>query len=118
MRRFALPVALLIGIHCHAAEVKIEASRSSEHIGQDVLACGQVTEVKPFAEELYLNFGPRFPGEHLAEFIWRDEVPTFVAPMGSLERLEGRRLCVRGQVSTYKAHLQIHPRKPSNALVR
>ncbi len=117
LRRFALLLTLLIGIHCYAAEVKVDASRSGEYIGQNVLACGQVTQVKSFAKGVYLNYGPRFPSEHLTGVIWSDEVSNFVARLGKLERLEGRRVCVRGEVSTYKAHLQIHPRKPANVVI-
>ncbi len=117
MKSFALLLALLVGISCHAAEVKIDASRSSEHIDEHVLACGQVTQVRQFSKGVYLTFGPRFPSEHLTGVVWADEVAAFVSRLGRLERLEGRRVCVRGQVSTYKGHIQIHPRKPTNLLV-
>jgi hypothetical protein len=105
--KFLYVLMLVVSTRVIAGDLAIDAAQSGVHIGKAVVACGLVTEVKPFAKGVYLSYGPRFPKQHLTGVVWQDDVQNFVDRFGDLSRLTGRNVCLRGKVSTYKGQPQI-----------
>lgn len=114
--KFAL-LALAAVFNTQASDLKIDPANANAYVGQHVQACGQLTQVKRFAKGVYLTFGPQFPKEHLTGVIWADAVPAFTRQFADLESLQGKSICLRGKVETYKQHVQIQLATPQDVSV-
>ncbi len=105
---------LLLGASCLAvaAEPTIDSSRAAFHVGETVMVCGSITEVTDFKKGTYLNFGAKFPKQHISVTIWDDQKNNFLVRFGSLKVFENRRACARGKITEYKNRLQIIIKNP------
>lgn len=103
---------LLVSLNAYAEPQKIEPVNAKEQVGQTVVTCGVISNVKTFSKGTYLSFGPSFPKEHLTAVVWNDDLPAFFRKFGGLGGLVGREACVRGKVTTYKGHAQIELAAP------
>lgn len=95
-----------------AMEPKIESTRAAFYVGQEIMVCGPISEVKPFSKGTYLSMGPKYPQQHLTVLVWDSNQQGFNTRFGSLDAFKGRSACVRGLLETYKNTLQIKVSNP------
>ncbi len=96
-----------VSLSAYAEHQKIDPANAKEQVGQTVITCGVISNVKTFSKGTYLSFGPLFPKEHLTAVVWNQDLQAFVRKFGELGSLSDRDACVRGKVTTYKGHAQI-----------
>ena len=117
MKYFYLLV-LVASSNAYADVPKIEPVSAKEHVGQTVITCGAISNVKSFSKGTYLSFGPSFPKEHLTAVVWNDDLRAFISKFGGLEGLVGVEACIRGKVTTYKGHAQIELSAPDRLFMQ
>ncbi len=113
MKKIAL-LFLLAGASCLAiaAESTIDSSKAAFHVGETVMVCGSIKEVTDFKKGTYLNFGAKYPKQHISVTIWNDQKINFLDRFGSLQVFENRRACARGEITQHKNSLQIIIKNP------
>ncbi len=114
---YAALLAIAAVLNTQASDLKIDAAKANAYVGQYVMACGKLTQVKRFAKGIYLTFGPQFPKQDLTGVIWADAVPAFNRQFADLDSLQGKSVCLRGKVETYKQHVQIQLVTPQDVSV-
>jgi hypothetical protein len=117
LRMTTVLCAAMTCVIVHGAEPMIESSRAAHHIGALAVVCGTISEVRPFAKGVYLNVGPKFPSQHLGLLIWSDEIPSFVSKFGGLPGLQGKNVCARGVIESYRNMVQIKLGEPRSLVV-
>lgn len=86
-----------------AVSSSIPASQAYKHIGSYRVVCGSVAQVKGFSKGTYLNLGATYPNQDATIVVWNSDAGGF----GNLEQYEGRNLCIKGTVDSYKGVPQI-----------
>ena len=94
------------------AEGQIEALRAPFHVGESVLACGQVAQVSVHSEVAYINLDRPYPNHTLALVIWQSDLAAYETRLGRLSTLEGKRVCARGTIEEYRKRLQMILKNP------
>lgn len=94
-------------LSAHADEAKIYSGKAAFHVGEAVMACGKVSEVRPFNKGYYLNLGDTYPKQHLGLLVWHDKAPAFAERFGQLQVFTGKEVCARGTIEEYRGHLRI-----------
>lgn len=94
------------------AEPTIDSSKAAFHVGQEAMVCGTVYEVRPFSKGTYLNFGAKYPNQHISILVWESDYPKFAARFGSHSVFQGAQACARGLIENYKGTLQIKVSNP------
>lgn len=105
--------AALLATSATAAVPTIDSSESVAHLGEAVVMCGSVSEVKKFSKGTYLNFGAQYPKQHITAIVWDSDEQQFTQHFGSLSRLRGQRACVRGTVTEFRGKVQIQVSNPN-----
>lgn len=77
------------------------------YIGQEVTACGRVSQTTAFNNGIYLNFDKPYPHHSMTAVIWEDQVGAVESKLGRLEELNGIEVCATGLMEQYKKHPQI-----------
>lgn len=104
---------LMVGASCATAgELAIDSSKSAFHVGETVMVCGTVSQVTEFRKGTYLNFGDRYPRQHIAVVVWNTNADGFRERFGSLQSFEGRRACARGEITEFRSALQMKVSNP------
>ncbi|WP_061038153.1 hypothetical protein [Vibrio coralliirubri] len=109
--------ALIIGtvglsLGAQASEARIEAYKAPFHVGETVMACGEVVQVSKGKKAHYLNLDNKYPNQTLTVLIWDNNLQGFKARFGELSQLEDQRVCARGKITEYKNSLQIQVSNP------
>lgn len=94
------------------AEPFIDSSKAAFYVGQEVMVCGVVADVKKFSKGTYLNLGAIFPKQHLSVIVWDTHLSSFTERFGTLNAFKNQRTCARGKVENYKNTLQIQVSNP------
>jgi hypothetical protein len=94
------------------AETTIDSSKSAFHVGESVMMCGVVSEVTKFSKGTYLNFGAKYPRQHIAVVVWDSDESKFNERFGGLGVFEGRQACARGMISEFRSALQLKVNNP------
>lgn len=95
-----------------AAEPRIDSSKAAFYVGQEVMVCGKVSEIKAFSKGTYLNMGPAYPNQHITLVIWTSDEKGFYSRFGGLEAFRGSQACARGLIEVYRKSLQIKVDNP------
>lgn len=103
---------LIYSAQVYAAEPKIEAFKAPFHVGQSVMACGKLAEVKHFPNRHYLNLDQKYPKQSLTVLVWNKDYRWFEERFGKIDSFVDRRFCARGTVKDYKGSLQIQIANP------
>jgi len=113
MKKIAL-LFLLAGASCLAiaAEPTIDSSKAAFYVGETVMVCGSINEVTDFKKGTYLNFGAKYPKQHISVVIWDDQKRDFLDRFGSLKAFEYQRACARGEITQYRNSLQLIIKNP------
>jgi DNA/RNA endonuclease YhcR with UshA esterase domain len=90
----------------------IDSSKAAFFVGQEVMVCGQVSEIKPFNKGTHINLGSKFPSQHLTFVIWDSVEHDFKKRFGELSIFLGKQTCALGTIETYKDKLQIKVTNP------
>lgn len=90
----------------------IDSSKAAFFVGQEVMVCGHVSEIKPFNKGTYINVGPKFPNQHLTFVIWDSVEQDVKKRFGGLYVFLGNQACALGTIETYKNKLQIKVTNP------
>ena len=96
----------------HAKETKVEAFKAAFHVGESVMACGKLAQLKHFDNRHYLNLDNPYPNQTLTILVWNNDYRWFESRFGNLDSMKGRRICVRGVIEQYRNSLQIEVKNP------
>ncbi len=91
----------------NVTEKRIPAYEAALHIGQAVMACGQLVEIKTLSSRIYLNLDEKYPSQSLTILIWKSNLKKFRNKFGNPQSLMMREICVYGTIEEYKNNLQI-----------
>lgn len=94
------------------AEPRIDSGKAAFHVGETVMLCGTISEVTDFKNGTYINFGAKYPRQHITAVIWNDQKAEFSERFGSLRVFENQRACARGEITEYKNMLQLKIKNP------
>lgn len=103
---------ILLSITAARAEPRIDSSKAAFFVGTQTMVCGTVNEVKPFSKGTYLNFGAKYPNQHISIVVWSSDTEAFNARFGGLSAFQGKQACARGLIENYKNALQIKVSNP------
>lgn len=90
----------------------INAKSASQYVGEYKTVCDSVAQVKSFSKGTYLNFGSAYPNQDLTIVIWSSDENNF----SDIINFEGRKLCIYGQIGSYKGIPQIQLKNTSQIL--
>lgn len=96
----------------------IEAKYAFQRIGKTATVCGDIASAR-FVESsgrqpTFLNFADTYPKHPFTVVIWGDSRDQFnYGP----ETLQGKRICVRGMIETYRSKPQIVVESPAQITV-
>ena len=98
----------------------ISWQQAGQHIGQTVAVAGPLMKVTSRenirGNPTWIDIGGVYPNaQRLVLVIWGEQKPNF--PMVGLGQLEGRSICIIGQIKTYKGNLQIELKTASQLKV-
>mgnify|MGYP006198258059 FL=1 len=99
--------AMVSVLSARADEAKIYSGKAAFHVGEAVMACGKVSEVRPFNKGYYLNLGDTYPKQHLSLLVWQNKTPAFTERFGALQVFTGKEVCARGTITEYHGQLQM-----------
>lgn len=91
----------------------IPSAKAAFHVGEDVMVCGDVKDVKILKMRTVMNLGKKYPHEDLSILIWDTDAEPFRNKFGDLRKFYGKRVCVQGTIETYRDHLQIKATNPT-----
>ncbi|QIC64393.1 hypothetical protein [Acinetobacter schindleri] len=86
-----------------SAQNYIEASQSSQYVGEHKVVCGQVAQYKKFSKGVYLNFDRPYPNPTFTVVIWNNNSDV----SQQLQNVENNTLCVKGMIEEYKGKPQM-----------
>lgn len=114
MKKLTALIIVSFGLSCgvQASESRIEAYKAPFHVGETVMACGEVVQVSKGKKAHYLNLDNKYPNQTLTVLIWDNNLQGFEARFGELSQLEQHRVCARGKITEYKNSLQIQVSNP------
>jgi DNA/RNA endonuclease YhcR with UshA esterase domain len=99
-------------------ERKILPSQASQHVGERGTVCGTVTSGRYAStsrnKPTFLNFGKPYPQEEFTVVIWSDDRPKFGRPE---EAYLHKKVCVTGDITSYRGTPQIIARNPDQIRV-
>jgi DNA/RNA endonuclease YhcR with UshA esterase domain len=109
----ALVLALVLAPAADIAVITPEQAK--DHVGQDVVVKGQVTQIgtSERSHTLFLNFGGRYPNHTFTAVIFSKNLHSFP----EARSWEGKTVTVRGQVQLYKGKPEIVLERPEQVTV-
>jgi DNA/RNA endonuclease YhcR with UshA esterase domain len=91
----------------------MSAEDAAHHLGETATVCGMVASAKFAAgsrsQPTFLDLGKPYPNEPFTAVIFGGDRPKFGAPETSLN---GKRICVTGQIQDYRGRPEIIVRDP------
>lgn len=81
----------------------VPASSSYKHIGDYLVVCGHVAQIKEFSKGQYLNLGTSYPNQDMTVVVWNSDIANF----DNIFQYEGRELCVKGSINSYNGSPQM-----------
>jgi len=81
----------------------VPASSSYKHIGDYLVVCGHVAQIKEFSKGQYLNLGTSYPNQDMTVVVWNSDIANF----DDIFQYEGRELCVKGSINSYNGSPQM-----------
>lgn len=117
--RFWARAAVLVAVVCLlvagpgralAEEVpRIPAAEAAHHVGEEAVVCGHVASAAFFpsvkGRPTFVNLDRPYPDQTFTVVIWERTRSLFEVPPERL--MDGRSVCVRGRIETYKGKPQI-----------
>ena len=110
----ALTLALPSTTSFAAQNKAVSAARAANYMGQKIMACGKLAQVKQIKNGHFLNLDAPYPHQSLTVVIWKNEYKDVVKKLGDLEDNVGKVICAFGTVSEYKKDVQIVVKKAQN----
>lgn len=107
-----LAFAFFASTTVNAQEPKIEAIKAAFYVGQNVMACGTLADIKHLENRHYLNLDKPYPNQSLTLLIWDNNYRWFEERFGKIDGMKGKRFCARGKIEEYKNNLQIKVNNP------
>lgn len=95
-----------------AAQKAVSASRAANYIGDTVLACGKLMEVKRTRTSIFLNLDAPYPHQSLTIYVKKSNYNEVFSELGSPNSHINKIVCALGEVKEYKKNVQIEVRKP------
>lgn len=90
------------------AQTSIKLEDVSKHIGDSVIVCGKVDDMRYFESSknspTFLNIGGKYPNQLLTVVIWGDVRKQFKT---SPDELKGKQVCLTGRIILYKDRPEI-----------
>lgn len=111
-------LAIMILLLCNVSPViadtesRIEAFKVPFHVGETVMACGTLAEIKHLSNRHYLKLDKKYPNQTLTLLVWDNDYRWFEQRFGNIDKLVGRRFCARGKIEEYKNNMQIKVTNP------
>ena len=87
--------------------IKIESKDAAFYEGENVIACGEIKEVSRFKRGVYINLDNKYPKQSLTLIVWENDLKAFNDQHGSVNSLINKKVCGKGEVTTYKGRNQI-----------
>jgi hypothetical protein len=103
-------VLLVIGVYAPSASADqhiIEANKAPFHVGETIMTCGNVLQIKRLKKRTYLNIDGKYPNQLISIMIWNSNLYKFREKFGDLNVLQGRRICVLGEIKEYRGNLEV-----------
>ncbi|RZL05771.1 MAG: hypothetical protein EOO89_25630 [Pedobacter sp.] len=85
-----------------AQEPKIEAYKAPFFVGQSVMACGTLAQVKHLSNRHYINLDKKYPNQTLTVLVWDNDYRWFEDKFGKIDNMLGQRFCARGMVEVFE----------------
>ena len=108
MKQLLFTIGLFLNIATINAQTKIKLEEVSQHIGDSVIVCGKVSDVRYFENSkdkpTFLNIGAKYPNQQLTLVIWETVRTLFD---GKLEDLKEKEICITGRIILYKEKPEI-----------
>jgi hypothetical protein len=119
MRKFVTAiVTLVICLVLHVAltgQERISPTEASKYVGKPAIVCGQVASATFAAgsrgRPTFLNLDRPYPTQIFTALIWGENRANFTSPPE--KAYSGKKICVRGTVSSYHGQPQIVVSDPS-----
>lgn len=93
-----------------SAQPKVSIDSVSTHIGENVVVCAEVFEVKSTDKITFINLGAAYPNSPLTVVIFAKDTVNFkVAPAAMYG---SKKICITGKLQDYKGKPQIVVTKP------
>ena len=90
------------------ATATLTAAQAQQHIGKDATVCGVVANAKYASSTrgspTFLNLDRPYPSHVFTAVIWGDDRDAFDYEP---ESLDGQRICVSGEISSYRGKAEI-----------
>ena len=96
------------------AEPRIEAYKAPFYVNQQVVACGDIAQIRDEDEIDYLNLDLPYPNQTLSIAVDSDVVFRLERQFGDIESWNGKQVCVRGRVVEALSRLQINVSDPES----
>lgn len=101
------------------AQTSIKPEDVSKHIGDSVIVCGKVDDMRYFESSknspTFLNIGGKYPNQLLTVVIWGDVRKQF---KNSPDELKGKQVCFTGRIILYKERPEIIIGQPGQVQVQ
>ncbi len=114
----AVPIVCLLIGWCAgfaSARTSISASQAVQHLGETATVCGMVASAKYVSTSkgrpTFLNLDKPYPDQPFTVVIWSDDRGRFASPPEVA--FDGKRICVTGQIESYRSKPQIVVRDPN-----
>ncbi|HFQ5207128.1 TPA: hypothetical protein ACGVAJ_000476 [Vibrio vulnificus] len=108
---------ILVSTNVYSA-TQIAAKDAPFHIGENVVACGQLVQTSRFKRGVYLNLEAPYPQQSLTLVAWEDDLLQFNQQHGRLDKLVGKTVCGKGVITDYKGRSQMSLYNAYSLMVR
>ena len=113
-KNLLLTLAVFWSLSGSAAEQSYKPDDAINHVGENAVVCGVVASAKYATstrrQPTFLNLQRPYPDQVFTAVIWGADRGAFEYPP---ESLAGKRICVSGQITTYKGVAEIIVNSPS-----
>lgn len=103
---------------CATGQAKINLDDVSKHIGDSVIVCGKVVDMRYFEtsrnQPTFLNIGAKYPDQKITVVIWGEIRKTFTI---GIEELKGKDICITGRIILYKEKAEIIIYRPDQIVI-
>lgn len=104
-------VLCLVSVSANAQTV-LDANKAAFHVGESLMICGDVSEVKSLSRRTMININHPYPNESLSLLIWDSDKNDFEKRLGRLSSLIGKKICAAGTLKLYKNSIQMAIKNP------
>lgn len=119
MKRLFFTLLVVCSAGSLHAQTSIALEDVSKHIGDSVIVCGKVADMRYFEtsknKPTFLNIGARYPNQQLTLVIWETVRTQFT---GKVEDLRNKDICITGRIILYKEKPEIIIDRPEQIVVK